>query len=108
MQYHSPEQLEAVFLFQGDSVAREMLYREFEAILDGFVPVTEYAGGLAKAVYVQVNPDLMMSAAVFFILAFDDKGMIDRRWNVPLQQLAASAARGPDLGAGPIRLACFS
>jgi hypothetical protein len=108
MQTHSPEQLEAVFLFQGDHIAREMLYSEFEAILDGFVPVSEYAGGLAKAVYVRVNSNLTMSAAVFFILAFDDRGMIDRRWNVPLQQLAESAARGPDLGAGPIRLACFS
>lgn len=108
MQLHSPEQQEAVFLFQGDFIAREMLYTEFEAILDGFVPVTEYAGGLAKAVYVQVNPGLTISAAVFFILEFDEQGMIDRRWNVPLQQLIAAAARGPDLGAGPIRLACFS
>lgn len=108
MQIQSPEQLEAVFLFQGDQIAREMLFSEFEAILDGFVPVTEYAGGLAKAVYVRVNPGLTMSAAVFFILEFDARGLIDRRWNVPVQQLADSAARGPDLGAGPIRLACFS
>lgn len=102
------EQHEAVFLFQGDYVAREMLYSEFEAILDGFVPVSEYAGGLAKAVYVRVNPGLTLSAAVFFTLEFDNRGIIDRRWNVPLQQLADLAARGPDLGAGPIRLACFS
>lgn len=108
MQTDSPEQLEAVFLFQGDHIARELLYNEFEAILDGFVPVTEYAGGLAKAVYARVNPDLTVNAAVFFILAFDGRGIIDRRWNVPLQQLADAAARGPDLGAGPIRLACFS
>lgn len=108
MQIHSTEQLEAVFLFHGDHIAREMLYSEFGAILDGFVPVTEYAGGLAKAVYVRVNPGLTISAAVFFILAFDARGIIDRRWNVPLHQLADSAPRGPDLGAGPIRLACFS
>lgn len=108
MQTQSPEQQEAVFLFQGDQLARAMLYSEFEAILDGFVPVTEYAGGLAKAVYVRVNAGLTMAAAVFFTLEFDSRGIIDRRWNVPLQQLAESAARGPDLGAGPIRLACFS
>lgn len=108
MQIQSKEQLEAVFLFQGDFIAREMLYSEFEAILDGFVPVSEYAGGLAKAVYVRVNPGLTISAAVFFILEFDARGIIDRRWNVPLQQLADSATRGPDLGAGPIKLACFS
>lgn len=108
MQIQSPEQQEAVFLFQGDQIARAMLYSEFEAILDGFVPVNEYAGGLAKAVYVRVNAGLTMGAAVFFTLEFDSRGIIDRRWNVPLQQLAESAARGPDLGAGPIRLACFS
>lgn len=108
MQIQSKEQLEAVFLFQGDYIAREMLYSEFEAILDGFVPVSEYAGGLAKAVYVRVNPGFTLSAAVFFILEFDARGIIDRRWNVPLQQLADSATRGPDLGAGPIKLACFS
>ncbi len=108
MQTPSAEQQEAVYLFQGDQLARELLYTEFEAILDGFVPVSEYAGGMAKAVYLRITPDLTISAAVFFIVSFDEKGMIDRRWNVPLQQLADAATRGPDLGTGPIRLACFS
>lgn len=108
MQTQSSEQLEAVFLFNGDHIAREMLYSEFEAILDGFIPVPDYAGRLAKAVYVRINSRLCITSAVFFVLEFDVKGMIDRRWNVPLQQLAEAAARGPDLGAGTIRLACFS
>lgn len=108
MQTQSSEQLEAVFLFDGDHIAREMLYSEFEAILDGFIPVPDYAGSLAKAVYLRINSRLCITAAVFFVLEFDGKGMIDRRWNVPLQQLAEAAARGPDLGAGPVRLACFS
>lgn len=108
MQTQSSEQLEAVFLFDGDYIAREMLYSEFEAILDGFIPVPDYAGSLAKAVYLRINSRLCITAAVFFVLEFDGKGMIDRRWNVPLQQLAEAAARGPDLGAGPVRLACFS
>lgn len=108
MQISSAEQQEAVYLFQGDHLARELLYTEFEAILDGFVPVTEYAGGLAKAVYLRINAQLTITAAVFFTLDFDPQGMINRRWNVPLQQLADAATRGPDLGAGPIRLACFS
>ena len=107
MQTQSSEQLEAVFLFDGDQISREMLYSEFEAILDGFIPVPDYAGRMAKAVYVRINSRLCITAAVFFVLEFDVKGMIDRRWNVPLQQLAEAAARGPDLGAGTIRLACF-
>ena len=108
MQTQSSEQLEAVFLFDGDQITREMLYSEFEAILDGFIPVPDYAGRLAKAVYLRINSRLCITAAVFFVLEFDAKGMIDRRWNVPLQQLAEAASRGPDLGAGTIRLACFS
>jgi len=108
MQISSAEQQEAVYFFQGDHLAKELLYSEFEAILDGFVPVTEYAGGLAKAVYLRINSQLYITAAVFFTLDFDEKGMINRRWNVPLQQLADASTRGPDLGAGPIRLACFS
>lgn len=102
------DQLEAVYLFKEDQVARELLYPEFEAILDGFIPVPDFLGTSAKAVYVQINNDLRIVGAVFFLLGFDDKGMVDRRWNVPLQQLLASASSGPDLGAGPIRLACYS
>lgn len=102
------EQMEAVFLFNGDQLAREMLYSEFGAILDGFIPMPEYAGKAAKAVYVHINSHLCITAAVFFVVEFDGRGMIERRWNVPLQQLADAASRGPDLGAGAIRLACFS
>lgn len=102
------DQLEAVFLFKDDQVARELLYPEFEAILDGFIPVPDFISASAKAVYVQINNELRIVGAVFFLLGFDAKGMVDRRWNVPLQQLLASASLGPDLGAGPIRLACYS
>ncbi len=102
------EHTEAVFFFSGDQIAREMLYTEFEAILDGFVPVPDYAGHTAKAVYLTINPQLQISSLVFFVIAFDARGMVDNRWNLPLQQLVEQASRGPDLGAGPIRLVCFS
>lgn len=102
------DQLEAVFLFKDDQVARELLYPEFEAILDSFIPVPEFISASAQAVYVQINPELRIVGAVFFLLGFDAKGMVDRRWNVPLQQLLASASQGPDMGAGPIRLVCYS
>lgn len=108
MQTQSSEQLEAVFLFDGDQIARELRYSEFEAILDGFIPVPDFAGRAAKAVYVCINSKLCITATVFFVLDFDARGMIDRRWNVPLQQLAEAAFKGPNLGAGPVRLACFS
>ena len=102
------ETIEAVVLFSEDVITRELLYPEFEAILDGFVPVPDFKGASAKAVYLVVNSNLCITAAVFFLLDFDDKGMVDRRWNIPLQQLAEVSSRGPDMGAGPIRLACFS
>lgn len=106
---HSPaEPTEAVFFFSGDKIDREMLYPEFEAILDGFVPVPESAGRPTKAVYLNIDPSLRITALVFFVLEFDQRGMADSRWNLPLQQLIAQASRGPDLGAGPTRLVCFS
>ena len=100
--------MEAVFLFQDDQILRELLYPEFEAILDGFIPIPDYANTSAKAVYVQINQNLCVTGAVFFLLGFDDQGLVDRRWNVPLQHLLSSAGPGPDMGAGPIRLACYS
>lgn len=102
------ETIEAVVLFSEDVITRELLYPEFEAILDGFVPVPDFKGASAKAVYLVVNSNLCITAAVFFLLDFDNKGMVDRRWNIPLQQLAEVSGKGPDMGAGPIRLACFS
>jgi len=57
---------------------------------------------------VLINPRLMVKAAVFFYLDFDENGEADRGWNLPLRNLADRAGRGPDMGAGPIRLACRS
>jgi hypothetical protein len=102
------EQLEAVFLFQEEQISRELLYPEFEAILDGFIPVPDFANASAKAVYVQIDHSLCVTGAVFFLLGFDAKGTVDRRWNVPLRQLIETAGSGPDMGAGAIRLACYS
>jgi len=104
----SEVQGEAVYFFEQGRISREMLYLEFEAILDGFVPLPDFANVTAKAVYVRINHQLQLTAAVFFLISFDAKGFGDKRWNVPLEQLADESARGPDLGAGPIRLACAS
>jgi hypothetical protein len=99
---------EAIFLFNRERISRELLYTEFEAILDGFIPLPDLAGTSVKAVYVKVGGRLAVTGAVFFLVDFDEKGMVDRRWNVPLQQLVEAAGTGPDMGAGAIRLACYS
>ena len=104
----TPQATEAVFFLEGDKIAREMLFPEFEAILDGFVPMPASAGKKVKAVYLVINNQLKITAAVFFVLDFDDQGNVDARWNLPLTQLVEQAGRGPDLGGGPIRLVCFS
>jgi hypothetical protein len=104
----SSNQYTAVFFCEDRKITREMFYAEFEAFLDSVVPFPEYAGREIKAIYVQVSPQLKVLAAVYFLVGFDGAGNADRRWNLPLQQLADQAEVGPNLGAGLIRLACRS
>lgn len=99
---------EAIFIFSGKDIVREMHFSEFEAVLEGFVPLAEQAAQSVQAVYLRVGPGCRVTAAVFFLIDFDSSGFADRRWNIPIEQLADTSAEGPDLGAGPIRLACRS
>lgn len=104
----SADQYVAVLFCENGKITREMLYAEFEAILDSFVPLPEYAGKNVKAIYVEISPQLKVTAAVYFTISFDVGGTADPKWNIPLSQLADQAKPGPNLGAGPIRLACKS
>lgn len=99
---------EAIFIFDGKDIAREMHFSEFEAVLEGFVPLVEQAQQQVHAVYVRVQAGNVVTAAVFFLIDFDKAGFADKRWNVPIEQLADTSAEGPDLGGGAIRLACRS
>lgn len=102
------DQSEAVLFFSRSFVVKEMLMAEFDAVLDGVVELSEFAGQDCQAVYVKIDPYLQITAAVFFTIAFDAQGQADRGWNLPLKHMAEIAGFGPDLGAGPIRLACRS
>lgn len=97
---------EAVFFLDKKKVTRHMLYSEFEALLDGLGGLPDYSDEDAKAVYVVISKTGKISALVFFILYFDEDGRADASWNVPVERLAEVSGRGPDLGGGPIRLAC--
>lgn len=99
---------EAVLFFAHSFVVKEMLMAEFEAILDGVVELNEFAGQSQQAVYVTINSALQVTAAVFFTIEFDASGEVNRSWNLPLRHMSQIAGAGPDLGAGPIRLACRS
>lgn len=102
------DKAQAVLFFGKEGISRELLYPELEALLDGYVPIEEWANTTQKAVYVEFNKDFIPVAAVFFSMAFDTKGAVDRSWNLPLLDMARTTARGPDLGAGPIHIACAS
>lgn len=108
MHYLETEKAQAVLFFGDDRVSKELLYPEFEAILDGFAPLGDFAGSTQKAVYVEFDHKFVPSAAVFFILDFDPQGAVSASWNLPLVDMARTASKGPDLGNGPIRLACRS
>lgn len=103
-----PQTVEAVLFFNDGGVCKEMLYPEFEAVLDGMVNVLEFADQQMRVAYLLINTRLQIRAAVFFYLDFNDDGSADSGWNIPLRSLAERTGRGPDLGAGPIRLACRS
>lgn len=103
-----PQMVEAVMFFNDRGVCKEMLFAEFEALLDGVVNMPEYADQQMRVAYLLINPRLLVRAVVFFYLDFDERGAADKGWNIPLRHLADNAGRGPDLGAGPIRLACRS
>lgn len=99
---------EAILFFGNKGVSKSMLYVDFEAILDGMVGVPEYAGKKVPMAYCVVNGQLRVLGLVLFYLDFDDNGLADTTWNIPLRHLAEHASPGPDMGAGPVRLACRS
>ena len=99
---------EAVFFMKDHAVSRQMLFSEFEALLDGLSSIPDYVDEDAYAVYSVIGQYGEIEAAVFFKIYFDEESHADTSWNVPVEKLAAVSGRGPDLGAGPIRLACRS
>lgn len=99
---------EAILFFDGHDIAREMTYAEFQAVLDSYIALDDIRSRTIKAVYIRINHHFQPTAMVFFLLPFDKEGYVEKNWNVPLCQLADQTAKGPDMGAGPIRLACYS
>lgn len=99
---------QAVMFFDDNKLVKEMLQVEFEAVLDQVVGLPDFAGQEVCACFLRINQRLQIVGAVFFLADFDDRGYVNRSWNVPLQHLLDNAGRGPDLGGGRIRLACRS
>lgn len=106
--HKTPQLVEAVMFFTDDKVFKQLLLTEFEAVLDGVVSMPELADQEVRAAYVLISPRLLVRSLVFFYIDFDEQGGADAGWNIPLRYLAERAELGPDLGAGPIRLASRS
>ena len=113
-QKSSTQTQEAVVFFHDSQIVCEMLYAEFEALLDCVVPIRDFVGTTLEAVYVRLDARLVPQTAVFFLIPFDAEGFPDRNWDVPLRMLAERGVSiGPDLGSPnlnglPIRAATSS
>jgi hypothetical protein len=99
---------QAIVFYDGGDIIKQMLFPEFEAVLDQYVGMTDFASQHIHAAYVEINPQLKIVGATFFLIDFDAKGYVGGDWNIPLIQLTDNAGSGPDLGAGPIKMACRS
>ncbi|MGE0623322.1 MAG: hypothetical protein AB7I04_24710 [Pseudomonadales bacterium] len=99
---------EAVLLFDAEqsTIEREFTPVQFDALVAGDASLEEYAASVVRAAFVVVGAALSVRAAVFFKFSVDEAGNVDPNFNLPLRYLADHAGPGPDLGTGPIRLAC--
>ena len=109
MIYDINEFARVVFFFDDEGkLSKEMNIAEFQAVLDGYVPLSDLSGHNARACYLEFDSDYLIHRAVFFYLPVNGAGEIPRTWHLPLLDLASQAKKAKDLGAGPIQLACFS
>ncbi len=108
LQQLDTEKAQAVMFFGKEGIVKELLYTEFQALLDGYVPICEWENQTHRAVYVEFNSEYLAVATVFFTLTFDDNGKVEASWNLPLVDMARTVSKGPNLGAGPVHLACRS
>ena len=95
---------EAVFFLDNGHVIKEVLYVEFEAILDNYVGIPEFSGLSQQAAYVSISADLTIQTVVLFCIDFDKQGQVPACWNLPLRYMASLAHPGPDLGEGCVKV----
>lgn len=104
-QKSSQQTHEAIVFFAGAEVSKEMLYTEFEALLDCVVPMRDFAGREMRAGYVRLDAGLNPSVVVLFLIPFDADGFPEQSWNLPLRQLAELSERSSDPATQGVRLA---
>ena len=99
---------EVVLLFnaEGTAVTGEVRFGDFQALLDQAGTLESYAASQAKAAYVLVGTGLTICGVVLFTFHVNEDGFVDPSFNVPLHYLLENAGAGPDIGNGPLPLAC--
>ncbi len=83
-----------------------MRYDTFRKLAIHGQAMPDFAGEEWRAAYAAIGEGLKVEALCFFIVPFDAQGTVGTEWNMPLRELAHNSGSGPDLGHGPIKLAC--
>lgn len=96
---------EWVLLLSGQRIVSVRRHDAFvDAVREGMLGIPPRIQRV-RAIYLVSELDGMLRAACFFTLGFDPRGRIPREFSLPLRDLALLSGDGPDLGAGPIRIA---
>lgn len=96
---------EWVLLLSGQRIVSVRRHEAFQdAVREGMLGIPPRIQRV-RAIYLVSELDGMLRAACFFTLGFDPSGRIPREFSLPLRDLALQSGDGPDLGAGPIRIA---
>jgi hypothetical protein len=105
----APREVVALFDDAAAAITHEMRFAEFEAYAARDRVFDEaYSGRKVLAAYGGADGELNLIRAVLFVLPVDAEGRVDAAFNVKIRYLSEQAGPGPDLGRGPIALACQS
>lgn len=96
---------EAIFLFEGDEIIVDLRYDDFRAKLLNGEQIEPFKDETVRGAYAAIGDGLTVEAVCLFLIQFDKHGIGQADWNLPVRELAHASGDGPDLGAGPIRLA---
>lgn len=100
-------QVEAYCVFSGKAVTQVLNSEQFEQITEGESSL-DGLRGKTRFAYVVANRHQMIQSIVLFFLPLDEEGLCLDGWRLPLDRLSDTAGRGPNMGGGRIRLACYS
>jgi len=100
-------QVEAYCIFKGKGITEVLNSDQFEQLTEGETSL-EGMHGKTRIAYVVANRHQLIQSIVLFFLPLDDEGHCLDGWRLPLDRLSDTAGRGPNMGGGRIRLACYS